>query len=203
MAGKKAEPIEVNDLAQMRALVHPARWTVLQALYDGDPLTATQAAELTGLTPSAMSYHLKQLAKMGLIERAPKTDDGRERPWVARGGGLRMSAQPDEFVGGIMMRHLMTALTKVVAAPPPKDPEERPWPAGYSQMRMRISKERRKEMLERLQAILDEYDEVEDPDAPEIDVFLIHGPRVEPGEGRDAAAPASPGDGKASARRSA
>ncbi|GAA3757718.1 helix-turn-helix domain-containing protein [Microbacterium kribbense] len=179
MAGDKGEPVEIDDLAQMRALVHPARWTVLMALYDGEPLTATQAGALTGLTPSAMSYHLKQLAKMGLIERAPKSDDGRERPWIARGSGLRMSAQPDEFVGGVMMRHLMSALTKVIGAPPPKDPAERPWPAGYSQTRMRLSKERRKEMLARLQEIVDEYDKDEDADAPEVDFFLIHGVRVD------------------------
>lgn len=203
MTGEPREPIEVTDLAQMRAMVHPARWTVLMALYEGDPLTATQAAALTGLTPSAMSYHLKQLAKMGLIERAPTAADGRERPWIARGTGLHMSAQPDEFVGGVMMRYLMSALTKVVAAPPPADPAERPWPASYAIVRMRLTEERAKELTNRVQEVVDEYERSEDPDAAEMDFFWIRGVRVETGDEMDAAATASTRKGEADTRRSA
>lgn len=172
--------IEVTDLAQMRAMVHPARWAVLMALYEGDPLTATQAAVLTGYTPSAMSYHLQQLAKMGLVERAATSGDGRERPWRARGTGLRMSAQPDEFVGSVMMRYLMAALTKVIAAPPPADPAERPWPAAYAHTRMRLTRERAKELRGRVDEVVAEYDRAQDADAPEIDFFWVSGVRVEP-----------------------
>ncbi len=203
MAGERND-IEVDDIAQMRAMVHPARWTVLMALYQGEPLTATRAAELTGFTPSAMSYHLQQLAKMGLIERAPASGDGRERPWRARGTGLHVSAQPDEFVGGVMMRYLMTALAKVVAVPPPADPAQRPWPASYAHTRMRLTKERVKELGTRVEEIVREFEDTEDHDAPEVDFFWISGVRVEAGEGEDAAEPAPPApDGAAQERRTA
>lgn len=179
MTASDREDIEVTDLAQMRAMIHPARWTVLTALYDGQPLTATQAAELTGLTPSAMSYHLQQLAKMGLVERAPASGDGRERPWRAKGTGLRMTAQPDHYVGSVMMRYLMSAVSQVVAAPPPAEPAERMWPASYAHTRMRLSKARMKELQARVQEIIDEFDDDSEPDAPELDVFVISGERVE------------------------
>lgn len=162
----------------MRAVVHPARWQVLQAMFEGAELTATQAAAITGLTPSAMSYHLKQLAKQGLIERADATSDGRQRPWRAKGSGLRMSAQPDEYVGDAMNRYLLAAVAKVVAVPPPGPGEERSWPASYSVVRTRLTKEQMKELHERVEKLLDEYDALDSPDGIEYDMFWIHGVRV-------------------------
>lgn len=79
----------------MRALAHPARLAVLEALGEGEELTATACAELTGLTPSAMSYHLRALEKWGFVERADGGEDGRERPWRSVGQGFRIDALPD------------------------------------------------------------------------------------------------------------
>ena len=65
----------------IRALSHPARVLVLNELYSGRRATATELAGLAGVTPSAMSYHLRALSRIGLVERAEASDDGRERPW--------------------------------------------------------------------------------------------------------------------------
>jgi hypothetical protein len=46
------------------------------------PLTATQAGELIGESPASCSFHLRQLAKYGLVEEAGG-GRGRERPWRA------------------------------------------------------------------------------------------------------------------------
>jgi DNA-binding transcriptional ArsR family regulator len=67
----------------IRALAHPARLAIIDALKTGDELTATQCAELTGLSPSATAYHLKLLERYGLAEAAPPRPDRRERPWRA------------------------------------------------------------------------------------------------------------------------
>ena len=69
----------------IRALAHPARMAIIDALATGDELTATQCAELTGLSPSATAYHLKLLERYGLVETAPPRPDRRERPWRATG----------------------------------------------------------------------------------------------------------------------
>lgn len=72
----------------MRALAHPARLTILEELALGRGGTATEFAAVCGLTPSATSYHLRALAKAGLVQEAPGRGDGRERVWqlVASGG---------------------------------------------------------------------------------------------------------------------
>lgn len=67
----------------LRLIAHEARQTVLAELYSGRELTATDAAALCGVSPSAMSYHLRLLAKAGLVTRTAATRDGRERPWRA------------------------------------------------------------------------------------------------------------------------
>src|SRR5580658_8301752 len=69
----------------IRALVHPARMAIIDALATGDELTATQCAELTGLSPSATAYHLKFLERYGVAEPAPPRPDRRERPWRTTG----------------------------------------------------------------------------------------------------------------------
>jgi DNA-binding transcriptional ArsR family regulator len=69
----------------IRALAHPARLAIIDALATGEELTATQCAELTGLSPSATAYHLKLLERYGFAETAPPRPDRRERPWRATG----------------------------------------------------------------------------------------------------------------------
>lgn len=64
----------------MRALAHPLRLALMEALGREGALTATQAAELLGDSPGNMSWHLQTLAKYGYVE---ETGDGRgrSRPW--------------------------------------------------------------------------------------------------------------------------
>lgn len=84
--------IVISDPRAIRALAHPARVAVLERLFAGSVLTATECAAVAGLTPSAMSYHLRALEKYGLVGRADPTGDGRERPWRALGTGMRVEA---------------------------------------------------------------------------------------------------------------
>ena len=74
---RKETTVTIEDPQALRALAHPARQRVLEELYVGEVLTATQAAQLCGLTPSAMSYHLRALEKWGVVTRDEPTGDGR------------------------------------------------------------------------------------------------------------------------------
>lgn len=91
-AGQRPGQVVITDPRAIRALAHPARLAVLEAL-NGRELTATGCAELTGLSPSAMSYHLRALEKWGIVERAEGTGDGRLRPWRLRGEGVRVETE--------------------------------------------------------------------------------------------------------------
>ena len=80
--------VVLTDPKALRALAHPARVAVIDELYQGKVRTASQLAVLTGLTPSAMSYHLRALEKWGIVRRAEREGDDRERPWQRSARGL-------------------------------------------------------------------------------------------------------------------
>ena len=64
----------------MRALAHPVRLALLEALVREGELTATRAGELLDESPGNMSWHLQTLAKYGYVEEAGG-GKGRSRPW--------------------------------------------------------------------------------------------------------------------------
>jgi DNA-binding transcriptional ArsR family regulator len=103
--------IEISDPRVMRALAHPARLKILDYLQLEGPGTATECAEAAGITPSACSYHLRSLARYGLVQEAPSRGDGRERVWQAGLRGFRFTygdeAGPDVIAAD-------TALTRTM-----------------------------------------------------------------------------------------
>ncbi|NRQ40128.1 winged helix-turn-helix transcriptional regulator [Nonomuraea sp. NN258] len=86
----------LSDPKAMRALAHPARLLILNKLVSGVTATATEVAEIAGITPSAASYHLRMLAKYGFVEDAPPRGDGRERLWKAVDRSLAVGVLPDD-----------------------------------------------------------------------------------------------------------
>ena len=81
---------ELTDPRTMRALAHPVRLALLEALIHHGQLTATEAAEHVGESPSNCSFHLRQLAKYGFVEEA-EGGAGRRRPWRAVTIGTRFT----------------------------------------------------------------------------------------------------------------
>ncbi len=98
-AKRDREQIVLTDPRAIKALAHPARLVVMEELFSGRELTATECAEIAGLSPSAMSYHLRALQKWGIVKRADASTDGRERPWRAAGTGLRLESQSVRLSG--------------------------------------------------------------------------------------------------------
>jgi DNA-binding transcriptional ArsR family regulator len=88
-------PASTLDTAVMRAMAHPARLALLQHLRNGGPATATECAGVVDLSPSATSYHLRALARAGLVEAAPGRGDGRERLWRVTGGRYEVTGVAD------------------------------------------------------------------------------------------------------------
>jgi DNA-binding transcriptional ArsR family regulator len=70
----------ISDPRTMRAIAHPLRLALLEALSREGPLTASRAAELLDDSPGNMSWHLQTLAKYGFVEEAGG-GRGRSRPW--------------------------------------------------------------------------------------------------------------------------
>ncbi len=81
--GRAARSVKrLTDPRALRALAHPIRLALLGMLRSEGPLTATRAGELLGESSASCSFHLRQLAKYGLVEEAGG-GQGRQRPWRA------------------------------------------------------------------------------------------------------------------------
>jgi len=92
--------VELTDPRALRAVAHPTRLKLLSVLRQAGPLTATQAGARIGESPAGCSFHLRQLAKYGLVEEAGG-GRGRARPWRATAGHTEWGArgpdgEPDE-----------------------------------------------------------------------------------------------------------
>ena len=103
--------VKLDDPGALRALAHPARLAVVDELYQGLERTSSELAELTGLSPSAMSYHLRALERWGIVEPGDARGDGRERPWRAAGRTLildpeTISAAAADVAAATTFRHL-------------------------------------------------------------------------------------------------
>jgi DNA-binding transcriptional ArsR family regulator len=85
---------EISDPKAMRALAHPVRLALLEALRTEGQLTASRAAELLDESPGNMSWHLQTLARYGYIEEADG-GKGRSRPWKIAEGNERIRASDD------------------------------------------------------------------------------------------------------------
>src|SRR3954447_19845445 len=83
-------PRELTDPKAMRAMAHPVRLALMEALNDAGTLTATEAAERVGESPSNCSFHLRQLAKYGFVGGA-EGGKGRRRPWRNVQTGMRFT----------------------------------------------------------------------------------------------------------------
>ena len=89
---------QVTDVRALRGLANPIRYRLLGHLMALGAQTASECAEAVGASPSNCSYHLRELARYGLVERAPAipSADGRDRPWRPAATGLHYGRAEDE-----------------------------------------------------------------------------------------------------------
>jgi DNA-binding transcriptional ArsR family regulator len=97
----------------MKALAHPARLAALDVLGEGREVTATECAAAAGISPSAMSYHLRTLERWGFVERVQHSEDGRERPWRAVSDAFEISPQGGQAMNAATSAVLATTFDRV------------------------------------------------------------------------------------------
>lgn len=87
-----AEPEDRKlDLAAVKGLSHPLRVRLFDKLSEFGPMTASQLAELFGESSGATSYHLRQLAKHGLVREVEGRGTARERWWERPPGSITLN----------------------------------------------------------------------------------------------------------------
>lgn len=171
--GRPRTPLQVDDPAALRALSHPARQRLIAELLAGRVMTATDAADLVGLTPSAVSHHLRALERYGLVERAEPAADGRTRPWRSRVTELTFSphsAGGAEAVNLVVQQELARLARNVSAAVAVErlQPEGEPNRSiGFSSSETWLTDEERVALIERLDSMLLELPRRHSADHPQ------------------------------------
>jgi len=94
-ASGEARPI--HDPRVLRAIAHPLRNRILGELEAAGSVRAADIAKELGIPANQASFHLRQLAKYGLVEEAPEeARDRRDRVW-RRTGDRRLNVNLKEM----------------------------------------------------------------------------------------------------------
>ena len=163
-------PRELTDPRAMRAMAHPVRLALMEALNHHGQLTATEAAEHVGESPSNCSFHLRQLAKYGFVEEA-EGGTGRQRPWRVVNVGMRMTDVHEDAETAMAAGALARVVHERWMSRARTGMEQRQflpdeWRAvtGSDQMTLYVTPEEMKELNDELLASLFRYrDRIADP----------------------------------------
>ncbi|MET3810178.1 winged helix-turn-helix domain-containing protein [Arthrobacter sp. UYEF3] len=165
--------VEITDPKAIRALAHAARLEVISELYSTQvSRTATELAAQTGLTPSAMSYHLRALQKWGMVVPAATAGDARERRWKAAGTDFTIhsgggGASPEFAVLDLELdayRRRVRAYAKTRDEQRQRcESEDKPSSVVLASNLLYLTPAQRAELNRRLFDLLKDY-ELEDPD---------------------------------------
>jgi predicted transcriptional regulator len=153
----------LTDPRALRAMAHPVRLSLIAVLRREGPLTATQAGELIGESSASCSFHLRQLAKYGLVEEAGG-GKGRERPWratsmytswpdVAEGPA---AAAASGLLGSVLAERYFEALGRWLEAKP-DEPEEWQHAAHFGDTMLYVTPEELTALADETQAMMDRF----------------------------------------------
>lgn len=184
--------IQLTDPRALRALAHPTRMELMGLLRRDGALTATQAGEQMGESAASCSFHLRQLAKYGLVEEAGG-GRGRERPWRATAISTEWAARgPDEetdAAGALLSRVVVERyLRSAIEWLERRGSEDPDWveAATISDALVYMTAAELRELDEKVRALLEPYLrrlEDEEPPAPgarPVSVIALGFPAPEP-----------------------
>ena len=154
----------LTDPRALRAYAHPVRMALMGLLRTEGPLTATRAADLLGESSGTCSFHLRQLAKYGLVEEAGG-GTGREKPWRATttttdwdatGGGTPETAAATGLLSTVIAEQYLEQLKRWLEASP-GEPAEWQRAAMLGDRILYITPAELEELRSRVRELLDEY----------------------------------------------
>jgi len=162
-AGRTRSVTRLTDPKALRAVAHPTRMALVGLLRTEGPLTATRAAELLGESSASTSFHLRQLAKYGLVEEA-EGGQGRERPWRATAmfTSVPEVAETPEFAAAsglfrsVVAERYFTDLMRWLDAQP-DEPETWQEAAHFGDTFLYVTAAELVDLAEKIQALLDPY----------------------------------------------
>src|SRR3954469_14243937 len=167
------------DAAALKALAHPLRVQILRLLDVREQMSVTSLAAELGETTGAVSYHLRQLARHGLVEEGdadePGPPDGRRavgrrrRLWrmavdeIHMSGTAFMADEDTREAAGFLLREFESSRSRRLAhwfATASSWPEE--WQRASSDMdgTLTLDPAQTRALADELKAVLDRYREL-------------------------------------------
>lgn len=122
----------VLDGPVLKALAHPLRVQLLDILSQYGPQTASTIGKRIGESSGTTSYHLRQLARHGLVREVADRGSGRERWWERPRGALTLNttnAEQDPAAREAarqVNRHFVRGRAEALAAFTASDPSALP-----------------------------------------------------------------------------
>lgn len=155
---------EVHDPRVLRAIAHPLRARILGEITAAGHLRAADVAEVLQIPANQASFHLRQLAKYGLIEPAPEeARDGRDRVWKPvheHGMNLRvedMEKGPGGKAAVAVWRRQAAAAAKEAVDRAYATRQEKDAHVAVSDDWIRLTKTEAKELVDELMAVQERW----------------------------------------------
>jgi len=173
------------DLGALKALGHPLRAQILDALSAYGPATASMLAERFDDSSGALSYHLRQLEKHGLVREDTERGVGRERWWMRVPRPISLDATAFEpnsaervasrIVIGEWQRNRFDRLQRFIAEGVTELEPEWVQNSLISTANRQLTADQLKELGEALSATLDSFlDKYRDQNVPGMRPVQVH-----------------------------
>jgi DNA-binding transcriptional ArsR family regulator len=180
----------VRDAASLRAVAHPLRVRLLGALRSDGPATASELGRRFGESSGSTSYHLRQLARFGVVEEDPEQPNARDRRWRAMHQYTSWSDADfaDDPAGRaaaatMRARQREVFIQEAEAFEADRDSWSAAWldAAGQSDFLARLTPQSVTALEARLAALVDEYTrrDAAAPEAERVHVYVAAFPRRE------------------------
>ncbi|HEU4513462.1 MAG TPA: helix-turn-helix domain-containing protein [Nocardioidaceae bacterium] len=151
----------ITDAADLKAIAHPLRLDLLEALTVHGAKTATELAARLGESPSNCSWHLRKLAEHGFVTEVEGVK-GRSRPWRTTSEGMswgkgETDLEPEASAAGhaltdVLLEREVRRLRSARRAERDETPE---WREAFTVMQsgLWLTAEEAREVAEQLEAL--------------------------------------------------
>lgn len=154
----------VHDPTVLRAIAHPVRNRILGELSAQGPLRAADLSQELGIPANQASFHLRQLAKYGLVEDAVgEGRDRRDRVWrVTDAGGLdldlgELEKQPGGAAAAAVFRSQSAAWAHVVVDAAYSGSKEPGVFRSITEQALRLTEEEARDLSQELNGVLQDW----------------------------------------------
>ena len=171
-----------DDPRILRAIAHPTRNRILSELFAVGGLRAADIARLLDIPANQASFHLRQLAKYGLVEEAPdEARDKRDRVWrLADRDGITfntedMVSQPGGEAAYEVFRRSAVAWGHHLVDRAYARDRERRGRNSVAEWALRLNRDEAEQVMRELGEVVDRWrtDAREDDDRETYSVFTV------------------------------